>query len=202
MSALQFSLSQLRVCTRDVCSFLARTESLAAPPTPPTMSSVRDYIFAKYDFHPTEEAAGQRVELAQTAPPIGMLFVTAVRASNLKNRDSGINGDVSDPFVQIKLGTQSVKSAWVKDTLDPQWDMKLDPLQWNGLELMQIQVWDYDKHTGNDSLGQAVVCLEGIPDSGKDEAGAQLITLALHGSHALPSSTVTLKLNFQDLHQW
>lgn len=166
------------------------------------MGTVREYIFAKYDFHPSEEASGKRVEMAQTAPPMGMLFVTAVCASNLKNRDSGINGDVSDPFVQVQLGTQSVKSAWLKDTLDPQWDMQLDPLQWNGLDLMQVQVWDFDKHTGNDSLGQAMLSLEGIPDGGKDEAGVQLVTLRLQGPHALPGSTVTLKLNFQDLHQW
>lgn len=166
------------------------------------MSAVREYIFAKYEFQLTEEAAGKRVELAQTAPPLGILFVTAVSAADLKNRDSGINGDVSDPFLQVQLGEQSVKSAWLKDTLNPAWNTKLDALQWNGIDLLKLEVWDYDKMTGNDSLGQAIVSLEGVPDSGKGDEGAQIVTVALHGSHALPGSTLTVRLNFQDLHEW
>ncbi len=166
------------------------------------MADVREFIFAKYDFELTSQSAGKRVELAQTAPPMGVLFVKAVRAANLKNRDSGINGDVSDPFLQVQLGSATAKTAWIKDTLNPEWNAALDALQWNGLDLLKLEVWDFDKMTGNDSLGQAIVNLEGVPDSGEAEARAQTVTVALHGPHALPDSTLTVSLSFQDLHQW
>jgi hypothetical protein len=93
-----------------------------------------------------------------------------------------------------------VKNTWLQDTLDPDWGAKMDPLQWNGLSLLCLEVWDFDKHTGNDSLGQTVLNLEGIPDSGI--SGKQVVTCALQGPHALPNGTVTVELDFTDLRQW
>ena len=182
--------------------YASKVEKLSPPPSNPTYPQVRKFIFGKYDFTPAGEETGAGVALPSAGPVVGMLFITAVSASGLKNRDTGIGGDVSDPYLRVTLGDQTVKSDVVVDSLDPIWDEKLDSLKWDGQALLQLEVLDYDKFTSDDTLGKALVDLDNIPDCGDDESGEQTLTVALTGSHALPDTTLTVSLTFKDLGLW
>jgi len=41
---------------------------------------------------------------------------------NLRNRDTGLFGDVSDPFVEVVCGEQRVKTSMVMNNLNPTWE--------------------------------------------------------------------------------
>eukprot|EP00927_Polykrikos_kofoidii_P036903 TRINITY_DN3110_c0_g2_i7.p1 TRINITY_DN3110_c0_g2~~TRINITY_DN3110_c0_g2_i7.p1 ORF type:complete len:1054 (+),score=125.80 TRINITY_DN3110_c0_g2_i7:225-3164(+) len=59
---------------------------------------------------------------------IGVLSVKVIRAFDLVNKDSGIWGDVSDPYVSIHLRSKPEKrerTLTVKDDLNPVWNSKL-----------------------------------------------------------------------------
>lgn len=117
--------------------YASKTGKLPPPPSDPTYPQMREYIFEKYSFTPSVAAGSAGKQLA-AAPTCGMLFVTAVSAAKLKNRDTGIGGDVSDPFLKVTLGDQVVKSSIVQDSLDPVWDQELDALKWDGMSLLQV----------------------------------------------------------------
>lgn len=65
--------------------------------------------------HPVDEAA----------EPVGggggQLILTICKAFNLRNADTGIMGDVSDPYVVAKLGDQEEKTPTINDNLNPVW---------------------------------------------------------------------------------
>jgi len=66
---------------------------------------------------------GATTTVAKPAEPqkIGFLQVRIVAAYNLKNTDSGIFGDVSDPFATVKVGDRVQKTPTIKDNLNPKW---------------------------------------------------------------------------------
>lgn len=51
----------------------------------------------------------------------GELFVTVHAAHNLKNLDTGVMGDVSDPYVVVRVGTKEFKTKTINDNLNPEW---------------------------------------------------------------------------------
>eukprot|EP00439_Symbiodinium_sp_Y106_P076673 s1836_g15.t2 len=51
----------------------------------------------------------------------GTLFVSIQAGHNLMNRDTGILGDVSDPYVVVKLGRQEFTTPVINNDLNPVW---------------------------------------------------------------------------------
>eukprot|EP00929_Paragymnodinium_shiwhaense_P096930 TRINITY_DN58681_c0_g1_i1.p1 TRINITY_DN58681_c0_g1~~TRINITY_DN58681_c0_g1_i1.p1 ORF type:complete len:706 (+),score=94.94 TRINITY_DN58681_c0_g1_i1:88-2205(+) len=56
-----------------------------------------------------------------TATPAAYLYVRVCAAHNLKNTDSGLFGDVSDPYVFVKVGKQEKKTPTKNNNLNPVW---------------------------------------------------------------------------------
>jgi len=57
------------------------------------------------------------------SPPTGgVLSLKVIAAYNLKNTDSGLMGDVSDPFVNASIGAELKHTATINDNLNPVWD--------------------------------------------------------------------------------
>jgi len=50
------------------------------------------------------------------------LQVRILAAHNLMNKDSGIAGDVSDPYVMIRYATRVYRTPTIRDNLNPVWD--------------------------------------------------------------------------------
>jgi len=94
----------------------------------------------------------------------GTLSVRIIAAYDLVNTDSGILGDVSDPYVTLRLGSQSEKirkrTATINNNLNPVWNTQpfLLPLQHED-DTLYLEVWDEDMMTSDDFLGRIVIPL-------------------------------------------
>jgi Ca2+-binding EF-hand superfamily protein len=107
----------------------------------------------------------------------GVLHVRLSHATGLKIGDSS---GLSDPFVKLALGKQKFTSQKVYKTLNPRWDQdflfrgKLSELI---NEPLQISVWDYDKWSRNDPLGNGVLYLnrlQGLEQGARIECVVEL----------------------------
>jgi dihydrolipoamide dehydrogenase len=49
------------------------------------------------------------------------ILVRVVAGHDLKNKDTGLFGDVSDPFVQVKIGSVTHRTPTIKNDLNPKW---------------------------------------------------------------------------------
>eukprot|EP00931_Biecheleriopsis_adriatica_P058630 TRINITY_DN34953_c0_g1_i1.p1 TRINITY_DN34953_c0_g1~~TRINITY_DN34953_c0_g1_i1.p1 ORF type:complete len:354 (+),score=85.72 TRINITY_DN34953_c0_g1_i1:36-1064(+) len=58
----------------------------------------------------------------EPATSSGTLFVVIQAGHNLMNRDTGLLGDVSDPYVVVKLGKQEHTTPVINNDLNPIWD--------------------------------------------------------------------------------
>ena len=67
-------------------------------------------------------------------------------ANNLPNRDfSGPSAGVSDPYVKFIIGDQSVKSSFVRNTLNPNWGYEAVNIGvLNSATYIGVEIWDYD----------------------------------------------------------
>lgn len=52
----------------------------------------------------------------------GTLFLAVQAAYNLTNKDTGLLGDVSDPYVVVRLGNQEFLTPVINNNLNPVWD--------------------------------------------------------------------------------
>ncbi|CAJ1416282.1 unnamed protein product [Effrenium voratum] len=59
---------------------------------------------------------------ASAASAAGTLFVAVQAAYNLTNKDTGLLGDVSDPYVMLRLGTQELSTPVINNNLNPVWE--------------------------------------------------------------------------------
>lgn len=57
---------------------------------------------------------------------VGKVYVRVRRAHNLKNTDSGLMGDVSDPYCVIRLGKMEKKTPTINNNLNPEWTSSND----------------------------------------------------------------------------
>eukprot|EP00931_Biecheleriopsis_adriatica_P026545 TRINITY_DN16150_c0_g1_i1.p1 TRINITY_DN16150_c0_g1~~TRINITY_DN16150_c0_g1_i1.p1 ORF type:complete len:868 (+),score=138.83 TRINITY_DN16150_c0_g1_i1:102-2606(+) len=52
---------------------------------------------------------------------VGILYVEIFRCYNLKNTDTGILGDVSDPYVKLRVGPVEHTTPVINNNLNPEW---------------------------------------------------------------------------------
>jgi serine/threonine protein kinase len=104
---------------------------------------------------------------------MGCLRVTIVAARNLIPMDKG---DTSDPFVTLKVQdkTRLYRSSVVKKSLDPTWNETFDfDISDPKYDTLRFFVYDYDKYSTNDFLGEcSLPCIAVInlgPDAEYDD---------------------------------
>ena len=82
-----------------------------------------------------------------------------MKAENLVNADSGINGDVSDPYAKIKLGNIKYKTEIISNSLNPEWNtIFIFPIDGNAdFKDLNIEIFDHDKFKNDANLGNVVI---------------------------------------------
>lgn len=95
---------------------------------------------------------------------VGTLYLVVHGCYNLLNRDTGILGDVSDPFVAAKVGKHEEKTPTINNDLNPVWTDKNRFKFPVGSKdtMLELEVWNSNVFR-NDSLGRAVVDLRALP---------------------------------------
>ena len=82
----------------------------------------------------------------------GILFITLLRGDNLIAKD--LNGK-SDPYVKIFSDTQQAKSKTVMKSLSPDFGREQLSLTIQSVTApVRVEVWDYDRITADDLMGQ------------------------------------------------
>eukprot|EP00928_Gymnodinium_smaydae_P004413 TRINITY_DN11503_c1_g5_i1.p1 TRINITY_DN11503_c1_g5~~TRINITY_DN11503_c1_g5_i1.p1 ORF type:complete len:919 (+),score=200.87 TRINITY_DN11503_c1_g5_i1:56-2812(+) len=105
-----------------------------AAPAPIVAAPTRSLAATAAQAPPKEGAlaellAGSPAALATArAPPpkSEVLRVRVLAAYNLRNRDTGLFGDVSDPYVVLRLGQAEFRTATIDDDLNPVWSGRSD----------------------------------------------------------------------------
>ena len=113
-----------------------------------------------------KRAARRALAKQGSLPPVpegackGRLRVYLVSATGLIAADAG---GKSDPYVRLRVGACSEKSEVIKNTLEPVWEQKIE---FTG-ELTEffdtgllLEVFDWDRFSGDDSLGSVQISLE------------------------------------------
>jgi len=150
-------------------------ESLGAP----SQNIEFEVIYEKYRGHapvPRMLKDGTPTGPGSTAvPKIGVLSVRIIAAFNLVNSDTGLFGDVSDPFVEMWLGSQSKKDGQkirtINNDLNPVWNTSpfLFPLTMED-DSLHLEVYDEDMITSHDFLGRLIIPLYNIVHGELNEA--------------------------------
>ncbi|KAI3495542.1 hypothetical protein L1887_37885 [Cichorium endivia] len=87
---------------------------------------------------------------------VGLIKVNVVRGIDLVIRDVRS----SDPYVMLCLGNQSVKTRVIKSNLNPVWNEKLMLSIPDDLPPLKVIVFDKDKFTTDDYMGEAEIEIE------------------------------------------
>lgn len=129
--------------------------------------------------------------MLNSPPPMSVLQVCIVQARNLPAADSS---GTSDPYVEIKLGAQSLRTRTIPKTLNPQWgDCDFfNFLVWDNTQVLHIRVYDEDTLSLDDYLGRVTnKTVVEVFESCKGEEGAWF---ALEGKTA--GAQIRLKANW------
>mmetsp|Transcript_6361 Transcript_6361/g.15335 ORF Transcript_6361/g.15335 Transcript_6361/m.15335 type:complete len:598 (-) Transcript_6361:102-1895(-) len=92
----------------------------------------------------------------------GALTVRVVSARKLRNADTGVMGDLSDPYVLASVGNEEHKTKVIKDNLNPNWDETLEFLLRGDDPVLKLEVFNKNKFFKDDSLGKCKVDLTGL----------------------------------------
>ena len=142
------------------------TASRPQPPSPTASTAVRSAAVRTPSLSLAATSATDTPLAEPHASPLkmcqlkGVLYVTICSASGLKAADD--NG-FSDPYVTLKLGSDEGRSRVRARTLNPKWDEtfgfrgSIDEFTCHSLRL---HVWDYDRLSASDSIGDAIVSLK------------------------------------------
>ncbi|KAK1682326.1 hypothetical protein QYE76_043174 [Lolium multiflorum] len=98
----------------------------------------------------------QEIKMTSEAVPPGVLSVRLLRGINLVKRDA----DGSDPYVVVHLENQNLKTSVIKNTVNPVWNEELTLAVTNPATPIKIEVFDKDKLSKDDPMGDAQVDLE------------------------------------------
>ncbi|KAD3068936.1 hypothetical protein R6Q59_017070 [Mikania micrantha] len=94
---------------------------------------------------------------------VGMIKVNVVKGTNLVIRDVRS----SDPYVMLSLGNQSVKTRVIKSTLNPVWNEKLMLSIPDDVPPLIVNVFDKDKFTTDDFMGEAEIDIRPLVSAAK-----------------------------------
>lgn len=127
-----------------------------------------DFLFEPYDHLPKHQPQQtHHTRGVKKGKGMGSLEVIVRKAFNLVNLDTGLFGDVSDPYVLLKLKSQSDKEAHrtvTKDNdLNPVWDA--GPYRFDIFDhsdVLELKVMDEDLLTSDDFLGSMAIPLERV----------------------------------------
>mmetsp|Transcript_45808 Transcript_45808/g.83980 ORF Transcript_45808/g.83980 Transcript_45808/m.83980 type:complete len:626 (-) Transcript_45808:49-1926(-) len=98
----------------------------------------------------------------------GALTVRIISARKLKNTDTGVLGDVSDPYVRAMVGNEERKTKVIQDNLNPNWDETLEFLLRGDDPTLKLEVFNKNKFFKDDSLGKCRVDLTTlVPDEAR-----------------------------------
>lgn len=94
----------------------------------------------------------------------GICVVKVVKATNLVKADMF---GKSDPYVVVEHGSTSVKTKVIKKTLNPEWNETLTlNIGISDLDKpIQFQVWDWDKVSKDDKIGNCSISFHEFPPS-------------------------------------
>ncbi|KAJ1618065.1 hypothetical protein T492DRAFT_1095392 [Pavlovales sp. CCMP2436] len=141
--------------------------SLAAGVKPSAASTASDreaFIRAKYEL--SSFAAGGDGQLPAVAAGstskagsveyCGLIFIRKACARNLVNMDLL---SPSDPYMILKLGTQSMRTRTVRDDNDPVWREMLSLNVADTTQMLRVEIWDADDVSPDELIGTAVVSI-------------------------------------------
>ncbi|KAK1422816.1 hypothetical protein QVD17_18105 [Tagetes erecta] len=94
---------------------------------------------------------------------VGLIKVKVVRGTNLVIRDVRS----SDPYVMLSLGNQTVKTRVIKNNLNPIWNEKLMLSIPEDVPHLKVNVFDKDKFSTDDPMGEAEIDLEPLVSAAK-----------------------------------
>eukprot|EP00252_Welwitschia_mirabilis_P016541 TRINITY_DN36478_c0_g1_i1.p1 TRINITY_DN36478_c0_g1~~TRINITY_DN36478_c0_g1_i1.p1 ORF type:complete len:166 (-),score=28.78 TRINITY_DN36478_c0_g1_i1:171-668(-) len=92
---------------------------------------------------------------------LGLLKVKVIKGTNLAIRDF----NSSDPYVVVKLGTQSVKTRVISNNLNPVWDEELTLYIPVKPAPLKLRIYDKDTFSRDDKMGDAEVDLQPLTTS-------------------------------------
>eukprot|EP00927_Polykrikos_kofoidii_P072444 TRINITY_DN68561_c0_g1_i1.p1 TRINITY_DN68561_c0_g1~~TRINITY_DN68561_c0_g1_i1.p1 ORF type:complete len:710 (-),score=129.87 TRINITY_DN68561_c0_g1_i1:57-2186(-) len=95
-----------------------------------------------------------------------VLRVRVLSAKKLQNRDSGVFGDVSDPYVVMRLGKREQKTATIANDLNPVWHTNNEFSFSVGVQdgTLELEVMDANKVFSDTSLGKINVALQKLEE--------------------------------------
>lgn len=94
---------------------------------------------------------------------LGVLMVRVIQGHDLLNKDTGIGGDVSDPYVKVCLGGEIQKTRTINNDCNPKWDS--EPFHFDVFsseEVLELVVMDANTITSDSFLGRLKVPLESL----------------------------------------
>ena len=103
------------------------------------------------------------------------LILHLIKAENLVNTDSGIKGDVSDPYARITFGDFKYKTEIIPNSLNPEWNtIFIFPISNNsndfsnkkGFEDLDVQIFDQDKFKNDANLGNVRIDVRNLIKNG------------------------------------
>ncbi|CAF2090923.1 unnamed protein product [Brassica napus] len=93
---------------------------------------------------------------SEMGEPLGLLQVTVIRGKKLVIRDF----KSSDPYVIVKLGTESAKTKVINNCLNPVWDEELSFTLKDPAAVLSLEVFDKDRFKADDKMGHATLSLQ------------------------------------------
>eukprot|EP00930_Biecheleria_cincta_P063906 TRINITY_DN4944_c1_g2_i1.p1 TRINITY_DN4944_c1_g2~~TRINITY_DN4944_c1_g2_i1.p1 ORF type:complete len:1994 (-),score=345.92 TRINITY_DN4944_c1_g2_i1:416-6397(-) len=130
-------------------SFNASSDRKNMPAPPPASGVVQPHLEPSATGFPARGNKGAE----------GAVRVRILQAYNLTNRDTGLFGDVSDPYVKARVGGETRRTPCIDNNLNPVWDSENDfviPLDHSDgtleLEVMNSNIFK-DTSLGRTSLG-------------------------------------------------
>ncbi|KAA6402209.1 MAG: hypothetical protein EZS28_002261, partial [Streblomastix strix] len=102
-----------------------------------------------------EDSTGDEEEEDNTKLPKGVIHISNISVRDLPKMD--LIGK-SDPYVMFCLGRDVEQTSTAKDTLNydytgEQLQLVFDPIKRKGRQIIEIEVWDYDRAGNDDQIG-------------------------------------------------
>jgi len=113
--------------------------------------------------HDDEEAEDTGLSTADTYVQIFLIQVDITKATDLIKAD--IFG-LSDPYCRVTAFRQTYTTKTIMKTLDPVWEEKTQFIFFKDPKELEFHVWDWDRGTKHDKIGDYSFSLSGFFDKG------------------------------------